>query len=1133
MTSKYLHRVFKWRSVRFLPLLSGGWLVLAVPAMADSDSLLQLPTTQSVGVTPNVLLVLDDSGSMSFEDTFEGGETEQGYNLIYTWYYKNNYCQLSGCSVVFKPRTNLDNKFFCASQNTQAYDPEQTYLPWKKGDGDERYDNMDPTEAWVDFSSGDSRYNRVDLTDSSLNYRYYTGGRCDTEMTVSKLTSAQKVNYANWFTYYRSRLSVGKAAGLELLSGIEYRTGFITINPDASTANKVEVDDIFDSIIQYVKNALKVVVELVTNSDSGNDHLEDIRDAIVGSEIIPSTVSGYNSYRGTPLREALYRAGEYYSDNYSPLGSTPILSEDAGGMCQQNFTVLITDGFWNSEDSSDSNAIERDIRDANGDGRTWQQSNGRSGGDATLADVAYYYAHNDLLPKLGSGTYEKQVMTTYTVAFGVESTSDEWDDDKEVTESSSSTIDDLEQAAIDGGGSYFNASSPTDLVSALASIAAEIVAVGNSVSGLSTNLTTASVETDTLLLESRYSASTWTGDVVASSVEEGNDVDDDDEVWSAATQLNTALKEDGGLEARTVYTMASGSALELTTDNADHLTSTQQADLARMEIGGNSTDDYVDAAIEWLRGDDEYEGDGLRSRSGVQLGDIIGSSPVVVTRDGSTTEGSVFVGANDGMLHAFDLSSGEEQFAYIPELLYSEDDDEGLGYLADPAYQHRYYVDGELRLTSLDDEEWLISGFGGGGRGVFALNVTKAVAGEDFNEDDIVRWEFGTSDDDDMGHVYGTAHVVTLNNGDNAVLVGNGVETAEESAAPTLFILDLDGVNAGSVIAKLAPSGVTGGLTNLQVADLDSNGTVDFAYGGDLLGRLWKFDLSDDDSSQWSVTRLFTACATSLSGGECPTAASQPITVKPTLSRYSGESQTMSSPNLLIAFGTGQDMYADDDDAAWVTQSVYTVLDAGGSHTSLNRTHLEERTFVSGTYTNGELTGRTLGGDSFSYYPNQLDDQDSDRFGWYVDLDDSEEEEVVEPASLLSNLVLFSTSTTSSGTNFCESTGGGWLLALEAETGLPTYDDDEGSYVTIFDFNQDDAFSSDDLVGTIVDDTAAVGNVVVSIKLSGTPTASVSVGSTVYVGTSSLGSVEGDVSSYTLNVSSSTDSGRVSWYQLR
>ncbi len=1133
MKSKHSPRPSGLRRIRLPVLLSSGLLVVTLPVLADSDTLLQLPTTQSVGVTPNVLLVLDDSGSMSFEDTFEGGEYEQGYNLIYTWYYKSYYCQVSGCSIVFRPRTNLSNKFFCSSQNTQAYDPDQTYLPWKKGDGDERYDNMDPTAAWIDFSAGDSKNNKVDLTDSSLNYRYYTGSDCSIKRSVSDLTSAQKVNYANWFTYYRSRLSVGKAAGLELLSGIEYRTGFITINPGASTSRKVEVDNIFDSIIQYVTNVLGAVVELVTNSDSGNKHLEEIRDAIVESEIIPSTVNGYNTYRGTPLREALYRAGEYYSDNYPSLGATPILSEDEGGMCQQNFTVLITDGFWNSEDSSDSNAIERDIRDANGDGRTWQQSNGRSGGDATLADVAYYYAHNDLLPKLGSGTYEKQVMTTYTVAFGVESTSNDWDDKDRVTESSSSTIDDLEQAAIDGGGSYFNASSPTDLVSALAAIASEIVAVGNSVSGLSTNLTTASVETDSRLVESRYSASTWTGDVVASSVQEGKDVEDDDQLWSAATQLSEALAEKDGLESRTVFTMSGGNGVEFTTDNAGRLSSSQRNDLARMEVGGNSTDDHVKAAIEWLRGSDEYEGDGLRNRTGVQLGDIIGSSPVVVTREDSTTQGSVFVGANDGMLHAFDLNTGSEQFAYIPELLYSEEDDAGLGYLTDPGYQHRYYVDGEVRIASLDGEEWLVSGLAGGGRGLFVLNVTKAVAGEDFDEDDVVRWEFGSSDDDDMGHVFGSAHIVSLNNGDSAVLVGNGLETADENAAPTLFALELDGVNAGGVIAKLSPSGVTGGLANLQVADIDSNGTVDFAYGGDLQGRLWKFDLSDDDSSKWSVTRLFTACATSLTGGECQTDALQPITVKPTLSRYSGGTQTMSSPNLLVSFGTGQDMYADAEDEAWVTQSLYTVLDAGGSHTSLMRSNLEERTFVSGSYTNGELTGRTLGGDSFSYYPSQLEDQDSDRFGWYLDLDASEQEELVEPANLLSNLVVFSTSTSSTGTNFCESTGGGWLVALDTETGLPTYDDSEGSYVTIFDFNQDEAFSADDLVGTIIDNTVAVGNVVVSVKLSGTPTSSVSVGNTVYVGSSSLGTVEGTVSSYDLNVSSSTDTGRVSWYQLR
>ncbi|MDI6005060.1 pilus assembly protein [Cobetia marina] len=1137
MKSKHSPRPSGLRRIRLPVLLSSGLLVVTLPVLADSDTLLQLPTTQSVGVTPNVLLVLDDSGSMTWEDTFDGGSSYQGYSMLYKkrqvceWVEKKNGNGWKwSCEYVFKPQ-DLSNKYFCADSNSQAYDSDQTYLPWKSGNGDERYDDMDPTAAWIDFNEGDDKDNLVDLTDPDLEFRYYTDSNCSdsSEVQVSDLSLDKQVNYANWFTYYRSRLNVGKAAGLELLSDIEYRTGFITINPGSETATKVKVDDILDSIIEYVTNVLGNLVSVVTTSDSGNDHLDDIKNAIVKTEI-----SSSNTYVSTPLREALYRAGEYYSDNYSSLGATPILSEDEGGMCQQNFTVLITDGFWNSENSTASSNIESKIGDANGDGRTWRESYNYSyGGNATLADVAYYYAHNDLLPKLGSGTYEKQVMTTYTVAFGVESTSNDWSDNKRVIESSSSTIDDLEQAAIDGGGSYFNASSPTDLVSALAAIASEIVAVGNSVSGLSTNLTTASVETDSRLVESRYSASTWTGDVVASSVQEGNDVEEDDQLWSAATQLSEALAEEDGLETRTVFTMSGGNGVEFTTNNAGRLSSSQRNDLARMEVGGNSTDDHVKAAIEWLRGSDEYEGDGLRNRTGVQLGDIIGSSPVVVTREDSTTQGSVFVGANDGMLHAFDLNTGNEQFAYIPELLYSEEDDAGLGYLTDPGYQHRYYVDGELRLASLNGEEWLVSGLAGGGRGLFALNVTKAVAGEDFDEDDVVRWEFGSSDDDDMGHVFGSAHIVSLNNGDSAVLVGNGLETADENAAPTLFALELDGVNAGGVIAKLSPSGVTGGLANLQVADIDSNGTVDFAYGGDLQGRLWKFDLSDDDSSKWSVTRLFTACATSLTGGECQTDALQPITVKPTLSRYSGGTQTMSSPNLLVSFGTGQDMYADAEDEAWVTQSLYTVLDAGGSHTSLMRSNLEERTFVSGSYTNGELTGRTLGGDSFSYYPSQLEDQDSDRFGWYLDLDASEQEELVEPANLLSNLVVFSTSTSSTGTNFCESTGGGWLVALDTETGLPTYDDSEGSYVTIFDFNQDEAFSADDLVGTIIDNTVAVGNVVVSVKLSGTPTSSVSVGNTVYVGSSSLGTVEGTVSSYDLNVSSSTDTGRVSWYQLR
>ncbi|MFD0322449.1 pilus assembly protein [Lysobacter gummosus] len=234
---------------------------------------------------------------------------------------------------------------------------------------------------------------------------------------------------------------------------------------------------------------------------------------------------------------------------------------------------------------------------------------------------------------------------------------------------------------------------------------------------------------------------------------------------------------------------------------------------------------------------------------------------------------TAFVGANDGMLHAFDAtaSGGRERFAYIPSAAR-----ERMGQLANPNYRHQYTMNGEIVAADVPTDAtggWrtvLVASTGTGGRSVSALNITDPNA---FN-DASVLWELrgsngnGTAVLDDLGYVLGRPVVVPVTGASASdgprwvALFGNGANSA--TGAPVLFVVD---VNTGAVLAHLKPQSgynVRNGLINIAAVALYNNdGVVDTVYGGDLQGNVWKFDLSKAAVSDWKIAfsgaPLFTA----------------------------------------------------------------------------------------------------------------------------------------------------------------------------------------------------------------------------------------------------------------------------------
>jgi hypothetical protein len=266
------------------------------------------------------------------------------------------------------------------------------------------------------------------------------------------------------------------------------------------------------------------------------------------------------------------------------------------------------------------------------------------------------------------------------------------------------------------------------------------------------------------------------------------------------------------------------------TSGVNFPTATQTATLAR--TGGLAPVTGADNA-NYIKGTTTLErrfGGELRNRASL-LGDIVNSSPAY-----SADTSTLYVGANDGMLHAFDATTGAERFAYVPGGI----DFTNLATLSDPQYVHRYFVDGPVVASSFAQtpgKNYLVGALGRGGKGLYGLDVTTPASFAAGN----ALWEVNDAGGD-MGMVVGEPLVVTLNDTANtkAVVVSNGFNSTNGHSV--LFLIN---IATGAIIKKF-DTGVGGdnGMSAPLGLDTDRSGTLDYVYAGDRKGNLWKFDVT-------------------------------------------------------------------------------------------------------------------------------------------------------------------------------------------------------------------------------------------------------------------------------------------------
>ncbi len=368
---------------------------------------------------------------------------------------------------------------------------------------------------------------------------------------------------------------------------------------------------------------------------------------------------------------------------------------------------------------------------------------------------------------------------------------------------------------------YFLVQNPLKLKEALRRAFDTIIDRTGSAGNVTANST--SLSTTSQVFQSLFNTKSWSGNLKAFSVS--------DEGVGSVPNWQAALKLPAH-DARHIFTVSAGVPIEFLW--SDELSSSDKAALGSENV------------LNFLRGDRSKElqnGGTLRDRTTHVLGDIVHSSPSYA-KDSDT----VFVGSNDGMLHAFDATIGSELFAYIPsQALPRLKKLSQINYGSD-INPHQYFVDGDIAVSSTaqtSGHNYLISTLGQGGKGLFGLDVTTP---DSFGVSNVL-WEYFNASDLDLGYMLGRPVIAKMNGGDMAVIVGNGYNSGSGKAV--LYIFNL---TTGDIIKKI-DTGVAGdnGLASPGVFDSDKDGDIDVIYAGDLKGNVWKFDVSQNNTTQWDV----------------------------------------------------------------------------------------------------------------------------------------------------------------------------------------------------------------------------------------------------------------------------------------
>jgi len=1090
---------------------------------AHAVTLSDVPLFLTTPVNPNVMLMVDNSGSMD--------------NIVPDSPYDAATTYLASCpgtnilaGGVAAPALPADGDTFdvvIKTDGTVKIKKGTSYYTYGTAAGQKCFDPALRYNARLHANTGGSTSTTCTAAFGLGSSCYYPGGT----LTDSVYTG----NYLNWYlgspTAYSSAANFGANA--------RRKPGTSTRMEVAKSAAKSLVD-----------NLAGIRLGLATYGSLGNGGslLELVEDLTTTKKTaVKAKIDALSADTYTPLAETLADIGRYFTTGYPSTSNLKLhpgqanevsatvsnifnnhsIANNTGATivapiqysCQKSFAVLVTDGRPTSD-----RGISTYLADYDGDCVSnplcsvgYDMKSDRSYEASSLSpsdyldDVAQALYEMDLRPDLAKTGGAKNNLVTYTIGFA----------DEQVM---SDPL--IQETATQGGGQFLTAANSSALLTALEAALEDVIERSSSAAALATNSTR--LGTDTVIYQAKFNSGDWTGQLVAYSLTASGALGA--EVWdaSASGKIPTAA-------SRNIKTWSGTAGIDFLWAS---LSSTQKNAIDSASAALTSS-----PVLDYLRGDQSNEvknGGTYRNRS-KRLGDIINSDPVFVHAPdfgyGVLTEGlasgttpyanfvttnksrtkMIYVGANDGMLHGFDATTGEEKFAYVPNAVIGN-----LALLKNTAYTHKYYVDGSPFVgDAFVGGAWktiLLGTTGAGGKAVFALDVTDPTA---FTTSKVL-WEFTHPE---LGNTIGQPIIARLAyNNRWAAIFGNGYNSASDTAKLFMVFLDAnpaDGWQAGKDADYMVfdtDSTTDNGLATPTLYDSNGDRVVDAVYAGDMQGNVWKFDISGTNTNAWGVAYKQGSTPKPLFTARNASNQVQPITAPVEIG-----APPPGKSGVMIYFGTGR-FFASGDNTNLQVQSLYGVLDSGSRITTTDRSELQQQSILyEGTDTG--TTGRAATTSQIRVLSNTAVNWTTQK-GWYLDLvqppsSTAQGERVVSIPLLRHGRVIFTTLVPS--TDPCQFGGTSWIMEMDALTGGRLSE-------SVFDLNSDSNFNAVDYVTVTIGGTAMtvpVSALKSNVGIIKTPTV-VTAGTVEYKLASGT---TGEISS-TKEKSSPRGTGRVSWREL-
>jgi type IV pilus assembly protein PilY1 len=963
--------------------------------------------------------------------------------------------------------------------------------------------------ATAPFGAGAAVFVRTDIV-STVNS--YPKALSRTDCAGSNCTYDEEMtNFANWYAYYKTRNQMMKTAVGQAFQPINsnYNVGIVALETAAAEGPMTPPREFS-----------------ATNRSDWYTSLY--------------AMSGKLS---TPLRPALSAVGKMYA-NVAPYAAASG-KEVVQYPCQQNFTFLTTDGYWNGGAATlpKVDASGKQVYDSYGNkvyvdlpsndekedpNRFCSRASGcvdsTPQASNTLADVALYWYNGGSATTLTSlrtsledwtkpglvpgadGENTRLHMNTYTLGLGVDGVmnyEDKYDTAPKsggdfynlitgvakgcpwngngayvwpnvqlsVTDGSSTIqarVDDLWHAAINGHGKYFSASDPKQVVSGLSSALSNIrVRVGAAAAAATSTPNISQQDND--IFSDTFTTVKWYGELTDRKLDPVTGNVGTTVVWNSSNMVGRKVAADSDSRDIRVLDPVNKTLRQFTYDQLTALEKSwfdnkcsALAQCASLSATDRAIVNDGKNIVNWMRGQQQYadgtimrayartkdNAPGLSTTLPIVLGDIASSKPAYLRepRKGYTATdyaidfknsvkdrpATVFVAANDGMLHAFKASTGEELWAYMPRItmkkLYVQ---AGITY----GTSHQFTTDGSPEVadvkTSLGWRTVLVAGLNAGGRGYYALDVTNptdpkpmwelcadSTVCSGINYDGDIGLSFGNPQFGTWKDAGGTEHwVVFLTAGYNNVPGVDGI--ASGSGKGYLYVVD---VETGRVLSKTTtgagdattPSGFA------RITAVSPNPSTDpkisYVYGGDNLGKMWRFDFS----TQGDPKVLLMGDA----GDKQPVTSRPEVTMCRVNSKDAAGAVTAGASSVVI-YGTGR-LLDLGDIANTDVQSVYVLKDSGSAITATQWRNAVNMSMQ-------KLT-KTASGSGYIYTMSGPAIDLSTQAGWFFDLDRNSGERVnLDPKVVAGTLNVVTNMPTSSSD--CSVGGSSNLYQLDVCTG--------------------------------------------------------------------------------------------------